>query len=118
MSEGPGAGEEPTSDGTVVFVAAFPIAAHPRAGEGKQEVAFETCELKSGEHAAMAFTSTKKLAEALGQWQPWIALQLGLVRQVVGASGLSQVAVDPVLPAGARRWSEADILRLKAGPAR
>jgi hypothetical protein len=102
-------------DSDLVFVAAYPIAPHPQGGGGRAEIAFETCVLESADHAAMAFTSIQRLIEALGPMQPWIAVPLGRVRNLLGAAGLSQIAVDPTLPADARRWRQDDVRRLVEG---
>jgi hypothetical protein len=87
-------------DASVVFVPARPLTAN-----GRKDVAFEIRQLESGEQAAIAFTSMARLVNALGNAQPWLAMPLGRLRELVGSRGIVQVAVDPVVPAKAWRWT-------------
>ena len=95
-----------------VFVAAHPIRAHPKVGLEQRDVAIELCALQTGDSASMAFTSIEELVNALGPMQPWIALSLRQLRNVLGLAGVTHVAVDPVVPADAQRWSTDDMKRL------
>jgi hypothetical protein len=95
-----------------VFVAAYPVPANRFAGESRREVAFETCLLEAGDRAAMAFTSTERLVEMLGPSQPWVALPVKRLCELMGLADIPQVAIDPVLPTNLRRWRSDDIRRL------
>ena len=92
--------EQSVADTKVVYVPARPLTAG-----GRKDVAFELRQLPTGEQAAIAFTTLRRLVDALGKAQPWLAMPLGRLREVVGSSGIARVAVDPVVPAGAWRWT-------------
>ena len=100
--------KQSVADADVVFVPA-----HPVTSGSKQDVGFETRELDSGGQAAIAFTSLSLLVEALGQSQPWLAMPLGRLREVIGSQGVSQVAVDPTVTSEAWRWTEEGIRELE-----
>lgn len=104
MPEGGPLGGEAVSDTDVVFVPA-----HPRVKDGRKDVVFEVRVLESGEAAGVAFTSTKHLVEALGPAQPWVAMPLKRLRELMGAAGVGDVVVNPSVPQDAVRWQPADI---------
>ena len=91
------------ADADVVFVPA-----HPVTSGGRKDVGFETRQLDSGGQAAIAFTSLSRLVDALGKAQPWLAMPLGRLRQLMASNGLGEVAVDPAVPSGAWRWAPED----------
>lgn len=97
-------GIEAVSDTDLVFVAA-----HPRVKDGQKDVAFEVRLLESGRAAGIAFTSTRLLVQALGQSQPWVAMPLGRFRELMGAAGVGEVAVNPRVPKDAVLWQPEDI---------
>jgi hypothetical protein len=102
-------GEQTVSDTDLVFVAA-----HPRVKDGRKDVAFEVRMLESGRPAGIAFTSIRFLVEALGQSQPWVAMPLGRFRQLIGAAGVGEVAVNPSVPEDAVLWRAEDVDELTA----
>jgi hypothetical protein len=89
---------------TLVYVAAFP---DPRPDH--RGALIETRILSDGDPAALAFTSQEGLVAALGPAQPWIAVPLGLLRQWVGSTSVSTVAVDPEIAPEAVRWNDDDV---------
>ena len=93
------ASQPPFEDAEIVYVPAHPV----DAGRGK-DVAFETRRTDGGAQVAVAFSSVARLVESLGDAQPWLAMPLGRLRQVMGSSGVAEVAIDPAVPAGAWRW--------------
>jgi hypothetical protein len=98
-------------DGDLVYVPA-----HPATREGRKDIVFELRDTESGGRAALAFTDRARLVEALGPTQPWIAVSLGWLRQLLGATTPGTlVAVDPVLADDAWRWSADDLRDLQTG---
>lgn len=96
--------ERSAADAEVVYVPAHPITAGAR-----KDVAFETRQLESGGQAAIAFTSLSRLVDTLGNSQPWVAMPMGRLRELMGSNGIGQVAVDPVVPTDAWRWQQKGI---------
>jgi hypothetical protein len=97
-------GDQSVGDTHVVYVPA-----HPITSGGRQDVGFEIRELEGGEKAAVAFTSLPRLVEALGNSQPWLAMPMARLRDLMGSRGVAQVAVDPTVPAKAWRWNPDDV---------
>jgi hypothetical protein len=85
------------------------VAAHPRVKDGRKDVVFEARTLESGKAAGIAFTSIQRLVDALGQAQPWVAMPLGRFRELMGAAGVEDVALDPKVPQDAMRWQHQDV---------
>jgi hypothetical protein len=94
------ASQPPFDDAEVVYVPAHPIEAG-----GRKDIAFETRGIGSGTQVALAYSSIARLVESLGHAQPWLAMPLGRLRQVMRSSGVTQVVVDPIVPAEAWRWA-------------
>ncbi|KNB52982.1 hypothetical protein AC230_10285 [Streptomyces caatingaensis] len=73
--------------------------AHPQpAGEHEgmeDSIAFETRRSATGEPYGLAFTSAEALVSCLGPDQPWVAVPLGVLRNLFGHAGVPTVAVDP-----------------------
>jgi hypothetical protein len=91
------------------------VPAHPRReGDAVTGLAIETRLLAGGERVAMAFTSTDKLVAALGEYQPWVAVPAGKIKDLLANTGLI-VLLDPVVDAQALRWTAADLATAKAG---
>ncbi len=82
----------------VVYAPAYP---DPRPGNGG--VRFETRALVSGEIAGVAFRSVRELVAALGPAQPWMAVRLDWLGDVLGAAGIRRILIDP--PAAESGWS-------------
>jgi hypothetical protein len=103
-------GDQSVGDTHVVYVPA-----HPITSRGRKDVGFEIRELETGEKAAVAFTSLPRLVEALGKSQPWLAMPMARLRDLMGSRGVAQVAVDPIVPAKAWRWKPDDVHRMTRG---
>lgn len=103
-------GDQSVGDTHVVYVPA-----HPITSRGRKDVGFEIRELESGEKAAIAFTSLPRLVEALGNSQPWLAMPMTRLLDLMGSQGVAQVAVDPTVPAKAWRWKPDDVNRMTKG---
>lgn len=89
----------------VVFAPAYP---DPRPGHGG--VRFETRASVDGEITGVAFRGLDKLVAALGPAQPWIAIRLDRLGDVLGAAGIRRILVDP--PAVESGWSAERVERL------
>jgi hypothetical protein len=97
-------GDQQVGDRDILYVPAHPITTG-----GRKDVGFELRQLESGEKAAIAFTSLPRLVEALGNSQPWLAMPMARLRDLMGSRGVAQVAVDPTVPSGAWRWNADDV---------
>jgi hypothetical protein len=80
----------------VVYAPAYP---DPRPGHGG--VRFETRVMPSGEIAGVAFRGVRELVAALGPAQPWMAVRLDWLGDVLGAAGIRRILIDPPAAAGA-----------------
>jgi hypothetical protein len=87
--------------------------AHPAAGDGRSEVMFEVRQGRGGARVLPVFSTVRRLVEALGSAQPWVALPLQRAREIAGASGVNQVLLDPVAEPGAWRWQPGDLETLR-----
>jgi hypothetical protein len=103
-------GDQPVGDQHVVYVPAHPITTG-----GRKDVGFELRPLESGEKAAIAFTSLPRLVQALGNSQPWVAMRMGRLRELMGTRGVAQLALDPTVPSGAWRWKPDDVRGMSRG---
>jgi hypothetical protein len=90
-------------------------AAHPRVTNDRKDVVFEVRKLESGRTAGIAFTSRRHLVEALGPSQPWVVIALGRFRELMGAAGVDDVAVNPSVSPDAVLWQPEDIEAFIAG---
>ncbi|MFC9928053.1 SAV_915 family protein [Streptomyces sp. NPDC127190] len=93
------------------------VPAHPRSvagtgGDGRPArvpfVVLELFEHPAHGTVAFAFSTPAKLAEALGEAQPWVAASLGPLAEGVRAQGVT-VLVDPRVPPGRHHWEPADL---------
>ncbi|MEV5797851.1 SAV_915 family protein [Streptomyces collinus] len=93
------------------------VPAHPRsvAGTGTDgrpaRVPFIVLELfEHAEHGAVAFafSTPRKLADALGEAQPWVAASLGPLAENVAEQGVP-VLLDPALTPGEPHWRPSDV---------
>lgn len=92
------------------------IPAHPEPASGPDTITLERRLLPGGVPVAMGFTTLDKLVEALGEYQPWVALEAGRLREVlVGTRSI--VAIDPSVPHEAIRWTAADVVKAAADKA-
>jgi hypothetical protein len=91
----------------VVFVPASPVT-----HDGVQDVILETRKLRDGVVALPAFSSLGTLVATLGDCQPWVALPLTTVQQLLWRAGLGTIALDPSVGRDAWRWSQQDLADL------
>jgi hypothetical protein len=88
----------------VVYVPAYP---DPRPGNGG--VRFETRTLIDGQITGIAFRSRQKLVEALGPAQPWMAIRLDRLGDILGAAGIRRILIDPPITSS---WSPEHVEQL------
>jgi hypothetical protein len=89
------------------------VPAHP-AGPGGGEVVVEVRSLPDGRLVLPVFGTTGRLAAELGRWQPWAALRLEEVRELMARAGVDLVAMDPRIAEGLVRWRPEDLAVLAA----
>jgi hypothetical protein len=87
------------------------VPAHPRVTDYGKDIGVELRGTDDGELAGIAFSSLERLVAALGEYQPWVAMERDRFTAVVGAAGAPFVCVDPALEM-VQRWSAADVERL------
>lgn len=92
--------------GSLVFVPA-----HPRVTDYGKDIGVELRGTDGGEVVGIAFSSLERLVAALGEYQPWVAMERHRFATFVGAAGAPLVCVDPALEM-VQRWSAADVERL------
>ncbi|GHF45735.1 SAV_915 family protein [Streptomyces morookaense] len=81
---------EPLDDNRVVLAPARPGPEGPGA-----QVLFETRRTAQGYICGLVFTSAERLVSCLGPDQPWVALPVGALRELLGEAGITVIAVDP-----------------------
>ena len=86
--------------------------AHPAPHE-PAEIVFEVRPGAEGIDVLPVFSSVRQLVATFGPAQPWLALPLRTVRELAAAGGVREVVLDPVVPAGARRWQYSDLETLQ-----
>ncbi|MEU2711789.1 SAV_915 family protein [Streptomyces sp. NPDC007205] len=93
------------------------VPAHPRsvAGTGRDGrparvpfVVFELFRHPVHGTVAFAFTTPRKLVDALGEAQPWVAASLGPLAEGVREQGVT-VVLDPRVTPGAPNWTADDL---------
>jgi hypothetical protein len=77
------------------------------------DVIFEVRELPGGARVMPVFTTTRRLVAALGPHQPWVALPLRNIQEIMGGAGVHSVVLDPRPHPGARRWQASDLQALE-----
>jgi hypothetical protein len=82
----------------VIYAPAYP---DPRPGNGG--VRFETRTSAGGEIVGFAFRDRERLVRALGPAQPWMAMRLDRLAEILGAAGIERILIDP--PAAESTWS-------------
>lgn len=63
----------------------------------------------------IAFTSVGALVETLGDFQPWVGLQMYAFVAWLRAQGVYRVQVDPSYGADVRQWSAEDVAYASGG---
>ena len=87
--------------------------AHPETRQS-EDLVFEVRELADGTRVLPVYSSTSRLAAALGPAQPWAALPLQAMRELMGKAGVELIALDPDVAPSAPRWRPADLAELAA----
>ena len=77
------------------------------------DVIFEVRELPGGGRVMPVFTTARRLAAALGPYQPWVALPLRNIQEIMGSAGVHSVVLDPQVQPGAWRWQAVDLQALE-----
>ncbi|MEU1400892.1 SAV_915 family protein [Streptomyces sp. NPDC005728] len=99
--------------GTPVLVPAHPRSVGTTGTQGgPARVPFVVLELF--EHPAhgtvvFAFSTPQRLADALGEAQPWVAASIGPLAESVREQGVT-VLLDPSVPPGRHNWRPADLV--------
>ncbi|MGW0767043.1 SAV_915 family protein [Streptomyces sp. NPDC002676] len=97
---------------TPVFVPAHPrsVAASDAQGHPVRVpfVVYELFEHPADGTVALAFTTPRKLAQALGEAQPWVATPIGPLAENVRERGMT-VVLDPRVAPGGHNWQPADL---------
>jgi hypothetical protein len=65
----------------------------------------ETRPLPDGRRLGIAFTSVETLATTLGVYQPWVALPVKDLRELLGTRGVRLIIFDPPVPDESWRWT-------------
>ena len=73
------------------------------------DVIFEVRELPGGGRVMPVFTTARRLVAALGPHQPWVALPLRNMQQIMGSAGVYSVVLDPRAHSGAWQWQAGDL---------
>jgi hypothetical protein len=76
------------------------------------DVVFEVRELPDGGRVMPVFTTVRRLVAALGPHQPWVALPLRKVQEIMGGAGVYSVVLDPQAHPRAWRWQASDLRAL------
>jgi len=77
------------------------------------DVIFEVRELPGRGRVMPAFSAVSRLAAALGPHQPWVALPLRNLQEIMGGAGVYTVVLDPQAEPGGWRWQESDLRALE-----
>jgi hypothetical protein len=88
------------------------VPAHAEVYQGRKEPAFEVRERPDGGRDLPVFTSLERLVQALGPYQPWVALPLAEVRDRMVTAGIDRLTLDPAGSPGMWRWGLEDLQAL------
>lgn len=81
------------------------VPAYPDPEPGRTGVRFETRLLSTGEPVGIAFRGREALVAALGPAQPWMAIRLDRLRDVLGAAKIARILIDPQVDPAVDRWT-------------
>jgi hypothetical protein len=81
------------------------VPAHPTRQGDRWGVSLELRRDAGGRPAALVFSSPDALATALGEHQPWIAMPMVGLRNLVVALGVDRILVDPAVAPEVPRWT-------------
>ncbi len=74
----------------------------------------ESCQVRAARlRPGPRLSSQRRLVEAMGHVQPWAALPLDRLQELMGRARVLAIVVDPPAAQGAWRWRESDLERLK-----
>ncbi|MET8983659.1 SAV_915 family protein [Streptomyces sp. NPDC004539] len=82
------------------------VPAHPRYADGVPYIVYELFAHPDAGTVALAFTTPRRLVEALGAAQPWVATSLGVLATGMREHGVT-VRLDPSV--SAPHWTPADL---------
>lgn len=80
------------------------------------DVIFEVRQVSDGGRALPVFSSVDRLVAVLGHEQPWVALPLRNIQQIMGESSVHSIVLDPGAEPGTWRWQASDIESLQRRP--
>jgi hypothetical protein len=89
------------------------VPAHAQVQEGRKEPAFEVRQRPDGTRELPVFFSLERLVQALGRYQPWVALPLAALQDALGTDGLDHLAINPAATPGMWRWGPDDLEALR-----
>ena len=101
-----GKGLSPARQVVKIFVF---VPAHAGVYQGRKEPAFEARERSDGSRELPVFFSLERLVQALGRYQPWVALPLAEVRDKMASAGIDRLTMDPAGSPGMWRWGLEDL---------
>jgi hypothetical protein len=96
--------EELPADLDAVCVPAHPVRQGDQVG-----VNLELRRDENGEKYAIVYSSPDALADELGEHQPWIAMPMLGIRNLVVALGVRRILVDPTIAPEVPRWTEGNV---------
>ncbi len=112
MTPGDAAGGDAARAGDVPEMVVAP--ARPDVREAHEgDVIFEVRRAADGGLILPVFTTVSGLVAALGSAQPWVVLPLRNIREIMGATGIDRVVLDPDAEPDAWRWQLSDIAALR-----
>jgi SseB protein N-terminal domain len=85
------------------------VPAHASVSEGAKKPAFEVRRCADGTQELPVFSSLERLVQALGRYQPWVALPLQELQRAASGAGVDRLALDPAGSPGMWRWSREDL---------
>jgi hypothetical protein len=85
------------------------VPAHASVSEGAKKPAFEVRQCADGTQELPVFSSLERLVQALGRYQPWVALPLQELQRAASGAGVDRLALDPAGSPGMWRWSREDL---------
>jgi len=76
--------------------------------DGRKQPAAEVRQRPDGTRELPVFSSLGRLVQTLGRHQPWVALPLETVREMLGGGEVDRLALDPAGAPGTWRWTGED----------
>jgi hypothetical protein len=86
------------------------VPAHPDVRPGRGDnIIFEVRRASDGNPALPVFSAVSRLVAVLGHQQPWVAMPLRKVQEIMGSAGVDRVVLDPEAEPSTWRWQEGDM---------